>query len=112
MLGLEIRGPIIERANRWAQELALERQVLFLRWASLSEEGKEGGKGGGVCASRQEGRRREAQGQASLSEEGKEGRGEGDARSRQGRLTARGVRAGLRATRHSQSPAQHTRACA
>lgn len=41
MLGLEIRGPIIERANRWAQELALEQQVLFLRWASLAEEGKE-----------------------------------------------------------------------
>lgn len=31
MLGLEIRAPIIERATRWAQELGLERQVLFLR---------------------------------------------------------------------------------
>lgn len=31
MLGLEIREPIIERANRWAQHLSLQRSVLFLR---------------------------------------------------------------------------------
>ena len=31
MLGLEIREPIIERANRWAQHLGLQRSVLFLR---------------------------------------------------------------------------------
>ncbi|PRW58022.1 tRNA (guanine-N(7)-)-methyltransferase isoform A [Chlorella sorokiniana] len=31
MLGLEIREPIIERANRWAEHLQLQRSVLFLR---------------------------------------------------------------------------------
>ncbi|KAL4433842.1 hypothetical protein ABPG75_000283 [Micractinium tetrahymenae] len=31
MLGLEIRGPIIERANKWAASLDLEHSVLFLR---------------------------------------------------------------------------------
>lgn len=31
MLGLEIREPIIERANRWAEHLDLQRTVLFLR---------------------------------------------------------------------------------
>lgn len=31
MLGLEIRGPIIERANKWAASLGLDRAVLFLR---------------------------------------------------------------------------------
>jgi hypothetical protein len=31
MLGLEIRGPIIERANKWAASLGLNSAVLFLR---------------------------------------------------------------------------------
>jgi hypothetical protein len=31
MLGLEIRGPIIERANKWAASLGLNSTVLFLR---------------------------------------------------------------------------------
>ena len=30
MLGLEIRQPIIERANKWAASLGLHRAVLFL----------------------------------------------------------------------------------
>ena len=32
MLGLEIRAPIIERANKWAASLDLTGTVLFLRW--------------------------------------------------------------------------------
>lgn len=35
MLGLEIRAPIIERANKWAASLGLQSSVLFLRWARL-----------------------------------------------------------------------------
>lgn len=31
MLGLEIRGPIIERANKWAHSLGLDRSILFLK---------------------------------------------------------------------------------
>ena len=31
MLGLEIREPIIERANKWAASLGVTRSVLFLR---------------------------------------------------------------------------------
>lgn len=34
MLGLEIRQPIIERANKWAASLGLHRAVVFLLWAA------------------------------------------------------------------------------
>lgn len=43
MLGLEIRDPIIERANRWAEHLALQRTVLFLRCGWI---------GGSICLPR------------------------------------------------------------